>query len=162
MTFLRAALVLMLSVGSAALLSADDMKIERLATCQDSWYEMKDAPARSLSFAQNFNAAFTQKGTTAVFVPKSKVIVAGLPVLEAYPESTGMGVGFSLTVDAPFDKARAGVEKALGKSLKDCETSDGMRTCGLEIGEKKTVMVLADARGKSGKTLVGCYYFYAK
>lgn len=35
-----------------------------------------------------------------------------------------------------------------------------MRTCALELGEKKTLTLLSDAGGQSKQTLVGCFYFY--
>lgn len=152
----------LLALVLTATVSADDIKIERLATCQDSWLEFKDDPVRSQAFATSFMGAFNQKGNTAAYTPTSKVTVVGLPVVEAYPESVGMGVGFSVALDATFDKARAAVEKAIGKKLTDCETGDGMRMCGLEIAEKKTVMLMSDANGKSPRSLLGCYYFYAK
>jgi hypothetical protein len=37
-----------------------------------------------------------------------------------------------------------------------------MRTCGLEIAEKRTLMVMAEDGPKATTTLVGCYYFYEK
>ena len=73
-----------------------------------------------------------------------------------------MGVGFSVTVDATFDTARTNLEKALGKPLTKCETSDGMRTCELDIAEKRTLMLMASDDPKASETLVGCYYFYEK
>jgi hypothetical protein len=40
--------------------------------------------------------------------------------------------------------------------------SDNMRTCELEIGEKKTIFLMAEDNVKGKTTLLGCYYFYAK
>ena len=37
-----------------------------------------------------------------------------------------------------------------------------MRTCELEIGAKKTILLMAQDNVKSTTTLFGCYYFYAK
>lgn len=149
-------------VCCSAAIAADDLKIARLATCQDSWLDMKDDPVRSREFAQSVQAAFKQKGNTATFVPRSKVAVGGLPVLEAYPESMGMGVGFSVLVQAPFDKAKAVVESLAGTKVEDCDTSDGMRMCGHEVTPKRTITLLTDAANTSGKTLIGCYYYYEK
>jgi hypothetical protein len=73
-----------------------------------------------------------------------------------------MGVGFSVLVEASFDVAKRSIEQRLGKPLRQCETGDGMRTCALEIAEKRTVMLMADATGKEKTTLVGCFYFYEK
>ncbi len=37
-----------------------------------------------------------------------------------------------------------------------------MRTCGLEIGDKRTVMLMAEDNPKNATTLLGCYYYYEK
>jgi len=51
----------------------------------------------------------------------------------------------------------------IGKSFSKCEPpSDNMRTCELEIGEKKTILLMAEDNVKSKTTLLGCCYFYAK
>jgi hypothetical protein len=73
-----------------------------------------------------------------------------------------MGVGFSVMVETPFDTTRRTVEKIFGKSLQKCDSSDNMRTCELEIGEKRTFMLMAEDSAKSGTTLLGCYYYYEK
>jgi len=157
--FVGASLALLLSAVPA--LAADDL-IQRLATCQESWVDMKDDPAKINQFAESFNAAFAPKQNGASFVPKTRILVAGLPVTEVFPESVGMGVGFSVIVDAPFDQAQIAFERTTGKSLKRCETGDGMRTCELEVAQKRTLVIMADSDGKSSTTLLGCYYFYEK
>ena len=82
--------------------------------------------------------------------------------MQVFPESVGMGVGFSIVVDATFDKTRRTLEKTLRKPLKKCEVSDNMRTCALEIGEMRTFMLMAEDNAKSTTTLLGCYYYYEK
>jgi len=153
--------VLLTAVASRA---ADDMGIERLALCQDSWLEWKDSnPARLKQFADAFRSNFRQqKDTDAFFVPKSSLSIAGLPVAQVFPESIGMAVGFSVVVNASFDQTRKAIETRLGKALKKCEVGDNMRTCGLEIAEKKTVLLMASDDPKSATTLFGCYYLYEK
>ena len=75
----------------------------------------------------------------------------------------GMAVGFSVVVNANFVKTKATLEKRLGKSIGKCEPpSDNMRTCELVIGEKKTIVLMAEDNPKSTTTLVGCYYLYEK
>jgi hypothetical protein len=154
---------LLLVVAALTMTAADDINhIERLATCQDSWLEFKDDPAKSRAFGETFIAAFTQKGNSGTFTPKSKVLVAGLPVVEAHPESLGTGVGFSVVVEGAFETAKHNVEKATGKSLKDCERGEGMRSCAIQLAPKKTLMVMSDESGLSRRALVGCYYYYEK
>jgi hypothetical protein len=157
--FVTATIALLLSIVPAG--AADDL-VQRLATCQDSWLDMKSDPDKIKQFAESFNAGFEQKPNSPSFVPKTRLLVAGLPVTEAFPESVGMGVGFSVVVDGTFEKAKAALEKTTGQSLKQCETGDGMRTCALELAERRTLMIMADSAGKSTTTLLGCYYYYEK
>jgi hypothetical protein len=141
----------------------DDVSLARLVTCQDSWLDwQKSDPAQLKKLGDHLKSEFTQHGTDDFGAPNANVSVAGLRVVQLFPDSVGMGVGLSVNVDAPFDKARQAVEKAVGKPLSKCETSDGMRTCGLEIAEKRTLMVMAEDSPKAATTLVGCYYFYEK
>jgi hypothetical protein len=83
-------------------------------------------------------------------------------VSQAFPGSVGMGVGFSLTLDATFNDARKAAEKALGKALQKCESGEGMRNCELEIAPQRTVTLMAEDKPGIGHTLIGCYYFYEK
>jgi hypothetical protein len=145
--------------------AADNPGIERLAMCQDSWFEWKSSdPARLQKFVESFQSDFSRKkATDAFFVPKSSQTVAGLPVAQVFPESVGMAVGFSVVVNANFDRTRTSLEKKIGKSIKKCEPpSDNMRTCELQIGDKKTILLMAEDNPKSTTTLFGCYYFYEK
>jgi hypothetical protein len=144
--------------------AADNRGIERLATCQDSWLDWKERdPAQLKHFIDSFQRDFSPKETGGFFVPKASQTVAGLPVAQVYPESVGMGVGFSVVVDSGFDSTKKTLEQMIGKSLKKCEPpSDNMRTCELEIAPKKTIVLMAEDNPKSRKTLVGCYYLYAK
>ena len=158
-----AALVLgALISAQAAARPAETFNVERMATCQDTWLEWKDDPVRAKAFGASFQSAFRQNPKDAFFVPRTSVTVLGLPVVQAYPASVGMGVGFSVAVEAPFDKTRKAVEQLIGKPLKQCDTSDNMRTCELTIGDKKNVILMAEATGKSKTTLLGCYYYYEK
>jgi hypothetical protein len=144
--------------------AADNLSIERFATCQDSWLDWKESdPAQLKKFAAGFQSDFLRKEKDPFFVPKSNQTVAGLPVAQVFPESIGMGVGFSVVVNANFDRTKISLAKKIGKSLSKCEPpSDNMRTCELEIGDKKTILLMAEDNVKSTTTLFGCYYFYAK
>jgi hypothetical protein len=143
--------------------AADDDGIARMALCRDSWFEwQKTEPAKLAALGAHVRAVFSPKGGGGAVVPKGDLRVAGLKVIDAYPNSVGMGVGFSLDVDATFDDTRKAVEKALGKTLTHCETSDGMRDCELEIAKQRSVMLMAEDKPGAHRTLIGCYYFYEK
>jgi hypothetical protein len=153
----------LLGVAIAPGRAADDTGFERMATCQDSWLDWsKSDPAQMKKFGDRFRADFSRKDNDAFLVPRKDVRIAGLRITQAFPDSVGMGVGFSLTVEAPFDKARQVFEKSLGKKLGKCETGDNMRSCQLEIADKRTFMVMAEDNSKSTTTLVGCFYYYEK
>ena len=147
----------------APALAADDPGMARMAACQDSWFDwQKSDPAKLKAFADRFHAAYTQKADDPFFVPKAESSVDGLKIAQVFPGSVGMGVGFSITVDAKFDVAKAMLAHRAGKPLGHCETSDGMRSCELQIAEQRTVTVMASDDPKATQTLIGCYYFYEK
>src|SRR5262249_4090174 len=151
-------------VASTPVAAADNLSIERLATCQDSWLDWKNSdPVRLKKFAESFRSDFLQKEKDPFFVPKSNQTVAGLPVAQVFPESIGVAVGFSVVVNTNFDRTKTRNTKKIGKSFSRCEPpSDNMRTCELEIAAKKTILLMAEDNVKSKTTLFGCYYFYAK
>ena len=159
-----------LSAGMVALgillrpaLAADDDALTRMALCKDSWAEWsKSDPAKMKAFAEHIGAQFEHEGNKPFALPKANVSVLGLRVLRVFPDSVGMGVGFSLSVDATFDDTRKAVEKALGKPLGKCESGDGMRMCGLELAPQRTVTLEAEDKPSAHDTLIGCYYFYEK
>lgn len=148
--------------GIASASAADDVALQRMALCQDSWFDwQKSDPAKLKTFGEQFRTKFQRQQNQPYFLPKSKMSVAGLRVEQAFPDSVGMGVGFSLTVDAPFDVARTTMEKTLDRKLQQCEASDGMHSCALDIADKRSFTIMAMDNEKSS-TLVGCYYFYEK
>jgi hypothetical protein len=140
--------------------AADEPTIERMATCKESWLDWKDDPSRSEKFATTLHANYTQKDG-GYLVPKSPTMLMGLPIVRVYPESIGMGVGFSVAVTGKFDVVKKAVEKAAGKSLVCEADSDGMHACQAELASKRTVMVASDT-GDSAFVLIGCFYFYEK
>ena len=143
--------------------AADDPGLTRMALCQDSWVEWtKKEPKTFEAFRNRFMNQFAPHENDPYWLPKATTSVLGMHIAQAFPGSVGMGVGFSLTVDAPFDKARTTIEKALGKKLQHCEASDNMETCELEVAPQRTVTVMAEDNPKSRQTLIGCYYFYEK
>ena len=154
---------LLLTIPAVAASGTDDPAIARMATCQDSWLDWQNKdPAKLKAFAEHFRAAFVQGADQQYLVPRANISIAGLKIVQAFPGSVGMGVGFSLTVDATFDQAKQTLEKSLGKPLTKCDTSDGMKTCELQIAEQRTVTLMAGDSPKAAQTLIGCYYFYEK
>jgi hypothetical protein len=156
-----AGLILTLLVG--VIPGADDPRVENLALCRDSWLDWKTTdPAKLDSFGAYLRSAFARNGNDAFLAPKSPMAIDGLKVTQLFPDSLGMGVGFSVLVDATFDVARQALEQKLGKPLRQCETGEGMRTCALPIAERRTVILMSGDPPNDRTTLVGCYYFYEK
>jgi hypothetical protein len=150
-------------VGVIPALGADDRRVEDLALCRDSWLDWKNTdPARLDSFGAYFHSAFSHNGDDAFFAPKSAMAIDGLKVKQVFPENVGMGLGFSVLVDATFDVAKRALEQDLGKPLRQCESGEGMRTCELPIAEQRTVTLMSGDPPNDKTTLIGCYYFYEK
>jgi hypothetical protein len=146
-----------------AALAADDDGLQRMALCKDSWVEWsKNDPAKMKAFVERFRTQFAPHENDPYLLPNADISVMGLHVKKAFPESVGMGVGFSMTVDATFDDTRKAAEKALGQPLKKCESGDNMRMCGLEIAPQRTITLMNEDRPSAKDTLIGCYYFYEK
>jgi len=154
---------LALGVFFAPAFAADDDALARMALCKDSWFEwQKSDPARLKVFADGFHAQFSPHDNDPYFLPKAKVSVMGMKVSQAFPGSVGMGVGFSLTVDATFGDTRKAVEQALGKALQKCDSGEAMRTCALAVAPHRATTLLAEDKPGVRRTLIGCYYFYEK
>ena len=102
--------------------AADNLGIERLATCQDSWLGWKNSDsARLKKFAESFQSDFLQKEKDPFFVPKSNQTVAGLLVAQVFPQSIGTAVGFAVVVNANFDRTKTILAKKIGKPFSKCE-----------------------------------------
>jgi hypothetical protein len=143
--------------------ATDDEALTRMALCKDSWADwQKSDPAKMKAFADSFHAQFSPHYNDPYFLPKAKASALGMKITQAVPGSVGMGVGFSLSVDATFEDARNALEKELGKALQKCESGEGMRSCEREIASQRTVMLMSEDKPASRHTLIGCYYFYEK
>ena len=143
--------------------AADDGDLMRMALCKDSWFDwQKSAPAKLKAFGEHFRTEFARHGNDPYLLPKKDVFVAGLKVAQAFPQSVGMGVGFSLTVDAPFDVKRKAMEKAFGEPLGQCENGDNMKMCELYLAPQRNFTIMSEDSPKATQTLIGCYYFYEK
>lgn len=140
--------------------SADEVQLLRLATCQDSWLEWKQEPERLRRFATDLHRRFTLQPKSPAMKPNAPARLLGFPIEQLFPDSVGMGVGFSVQLQADFKQLRQRFEAQLGRPLQ-CESGDGMRSCELPLGEKKTAMLVAGEGGRAGSaTLLGCFYFY--
>lgn len=152
----------LLAIALTAVPAATDPRIADLALCRESWLEWKTSdPARLANLAAFLQSNFLP-GRYDSLAPKSAMSVAGLRVTNVLPDSVGMGVGFSVLVEAPFDATRRAVERELGRPFHNCEASDGTRSCELELGPQRTVTVAADVPQQSRTTLIGCFYVYEK
>jgi hypothetical protein len=149
-------------VAGARVRGAQELTFDQLATCKVSWLEAKDDPTRLQPLGDALDADFTKKQGEPFFVPKKKMTVLGLPLLRLFPENVGMALGFSVMVSADFETAKKALETAAGVALTDCQNGEGVRTCGHQLAEKKTLMMMAPASGTPKETLFGCYYYYEK
>jgi hypothetical protein len=157
---LGAALALATLAVTAETRQADEPQMQRLALCQDSWFDWRDDEVRMVRFASFFESRFnaSPQGDGA-YLPKAPVQVLGQAVTQVYPQSVGMGVGFSVALRADLAQARAAIENQLGKPMA-CAKGDGMQSCELKVGTKKTVVLMAPLNGPAKTSLIGCYYFY--
>ncbi len=142
--------------------AADNRLLLQLATCEESWMDWRKSSPKIDDFRKLFTEDFKQKDRDPGFAPLKPVSILGHTIAEGYPQSVGMGVGFSVLVDAEFDKVKASLEKQVGKTIGACSKEGDSRNCEHKIGEKKTLVLFEGGRGKNAKTLFGCYYFYAK
>ncbi len=115
----------------------------------------KSDPVGLKKIADHIHTGVTPHDNEPYSLPKADTSILGLHVMQVFPESVGMGVGFSVTVAAPFDKVRAALEKAIGKKLVHCEASDGMNSCDLSLSEKRNIKLIAEDENKATHTLVG-------
>ncbi len=145
--------------GSADVRAADDPQMQRLVLCQDKWFDWKDDAVRMARFGNLFETQYEESTSDGAFAPKSPTSVFGWSIAQVYPQSVGMGVGFSLTVSTDHTRARALIEQQLGKPM-NCATSEGVRSCAIELGNKRTAMLITGQNGGAQTSLIGCYYFY--
>lgn len=141
--------------------AASEPTLERMVTCQESWLDWQDNPARGRKFVDGLHADYREQEDGGYLVPNAQKTLFALPVSRVYLDSVGMGVGFSVLVNDGVDAAKKAVEKAIGRTL-TCEAdSDGVHACQAELGPKRTVTIASDTEGGKG-VLIGCFYFYEK
>ncbi|MEO8367497.1 MAG: hypothetical protein ABI538_14990 [Pseudoxanthomonas sp.] len=147
--------------GSPVGNDAEDASLGKLATCQDSWFDWKDDDRRMGQYIDRFKTNYTRLEEEPAFLPKVPREVLGFPLIKVYPQSVGMGVGFSLQLGGQFAKIRSQVQNRLGRPL-ECSSSDGMTSCEAGLGENKTVTLTVFGDGAEAANLLGCYYYYEK
>lgn len=140
----------------------DDASVLRLLTCQDSWMDWKNDPGRQQQFADALRANFRQNERDGSFVPIKPMSILGHEIVQLYPQSVGMGVGYSVIVSASFAATKASLEKQMRKPFDRCDAASEGKSCGRELAKEKTLMLMEGSRGKDPKTLFGCYYLYVK
>ncbi|MEO5629041.1 MAG: hypothetical protein ABIQ62_04645 [Thermomonas sp.] len=140
---------------------AEETYLGKLATCEESWFNWKEDDRRMRQYLNRFDANFTRSEEEPALLPKSPGNVLGFPLVKVYPQSVGMGLGFSVQLGGPFANIRSEVEHRLGKPLA-CESSDGMTSCGVELGENKSLTLTAFGNAADAINLLGCFYYYEK
>ena len=157
-TFLPAFALLV--VGTVVHAAEPQDTLSRLASCQESWMDMKSDPARAEKFAEVIKANFVQDDRSPSWKPRQPVTWLGKPVIEITPQSVGMGLGFAVTVKALSDDVKPAYEKLVGHPLGKCEKGDGMLACEHQIAKQRTAMLMAPLKKPELGTMLGCYYFY--
>lgn len=150
-----------LLTGLASGTEVEPDRLVKFATCQDSWLEWKDDARRTDQYVESFDQGFTRIEEEAAFLPKDALVALGFPVTKVYPQSVGMGVGFSILLAAPLQQVRVQVEKLVGKPLQ-CSVDEGMTSCSIELAEKKSVMLASEGDAAEKSSLLGCFYYYEK
>ena len=157
------ALAAMLAViaTSHALQAVDETQLQRIALCQKPWHDWKDGDVSTTRFVSYLESRFGRGPQGDAFTPKFEAKVLGYAVTQVYPQSVGMGAGFSLLIDANLIQARGGIERQLGKPM-TCSSTDGVRSCEIKLGPKKTALLMTAQNGHANTSLIGCYYLFQK
>jgi hypothetical protein len=134
--------------------------LARLATCEESWYDLRKDNARMSVFAEALRTQFRPQDRSPVWKPIERTTWLGAEILEITPQSVGMGLGFAVTLKLPYAQARPAYERVLGQTMARCEASDGLHSCERTLAPKRTALIMAPQHKPELGTLLGCYYFY--
>ena len=163
MRFLQLIVSILAFIAAMPALGASDPRVADITLCRESWLDWKkNDPAALESFGAFLRTAFSPEESDGSLEPKTDTAIDGLKITRVFPGSVGMGLGFSVIVDVPFDVARQALELDVGKRLGHCQASDGMRSCELPITEQRTIMLVSGDAPNGRTTLAGCYYYYEK
>lgn len=141
--------------------SRDDAGVLRLLTCQDAWMDWNDDPVKLEKFGTALRLHYAQSDRDSSFVPNKPMSVLGHRVVQLYPTSFGLGVGYSVIVSTIFDNAKASLEKQTAKPFDFCDSASDGKACTRQISTRK-ILMLRDNGGANPTTLVGCYYLSVK
>ena len=158
--FCAPALLAMLAFSGIADAAEPHDTLSRMASCQESWMDMRNDAVRGQKFADVMQAHFVQDDRAPTWKPRQPMTWLGHPVIEITPQSIGMALGFAVTVKAVSDGVKPAYEKLVGKPLANCEKSDGSLTCDLQIAKQRTAMLMAPLKKPEIGTMLGCYYLY--
>lgn len=149
-----------LQIAPLAQAAEPEDTLTRLASCQESWYDMRNDAERVQRIGALLREHFEPQDRSPSWKPRRPMKWLGHEVLELTPQSVGMGLGFGVTVKARLSAVRPAFEKAVGRPVGNCDKGDGMSMCSVEIAAKRTAMMVGPADSPDRGTLLGCYYFY--
>ena len=78
----------------------DDASLLRLRTCQDSWMDWENDPAKTQMFVDGLKVISKRDDRDGSYLPIKPMSILGYDVLQLYPQCVGMGVGYPVIVSA--------------------------------------------------------------
>lgn len=132
--------------------------LQRMVTCQESWYEWKDNESRLDAFANTLDVDFQEGQRSGVLVPRRQAKLMGFDVVEVTPANVGIGMGFGVTVKGSLNDVRQKYEAALGRKLSSCEQIEGLSICTEPIAAQRNATLMMATQRPGVGTLVGCFY----
>ena len=160
--FCAPALLTMLAFSGIAHAAEPQDTLSRMASCQESWMDMRNDAVRGQKFGEVIQAHFVQVDRAPIWKPRQPMTWLGQPVIEVTPQNLGIGLGFAVTVKGVSDAVKPAYEKLVGQALANCGKSDGLLTCDLQIAKQRTAMLMAPLKKPELGTMLGCFYFYEK
>ncbi len=139
--------------------AAEDTIALKLMTCQTSWLDWKDNPTLAEPFNKQLKASYRIDDEDGTYKPIGSMTVLAKKVSRVYPNTMGQGLGFAVLVDAKFEAVRGALAKHGMKPIhQQCNIDEYTKSCTFVMGNKKTILLYADAGTKNQQTLVGCSY----
>jgi hypothetical protein len=143
--------------------AADNLRIERFATCQDSRLDWKKSdPPQLKNLLRAFNQIFRGRRKIHSLFQNQTRLLLDFRLFRCSPRILVWRLvcrSWLKQILTPPKRARRKDRQVVSVNA---TPSDNIRTCELEIGEKKTSLLMTEDNVKSKTTLLGFYYFYAK